>query len=481
MGEARHVVGRAPLRASVISAKAAVTHMVTRATGTPPVGTNVPHAPSHGKDIGSADVSSPAPPHAIAPKPGFQGRERRRKRSWAHAFARLSFWALAVFAGATMSLPPAAAQDAAAPRDVRIGYLSLEYDPRYDEKVVYLGLVLDPLTPPLPGAVMGLNDLQILGDAAGFKASLDEQKGADVAGLVAKVREMNAAGDRFIITDLPADVLDQVAAQTRDLPVTLINATAHEDFLRERCYPNLLHTAASDRQLADALVQLLRVRNWTNILVLYGQDERDKVLAEVFTASAQRLRLNIVDTRQVTLSTDSESMEQNNTLLVTGGVDYDVVYIADTQGDYARYLPYSTLLPRPVIGSTGLEAAEWHWTWERDGASQVTSRFDKLTGEHMDAAEWATWIAAKSVMTAYGKSRQTNPGEIDAYLRSERFGVDGSKGVIMNFRPWDGQMRMPITLSTADAVIEAAPLEGFEHQVTTLDTLGTDEPEHVCK
>ena len=99
----------------------------------------------------------------------------------------------------------------------------------------------------------------------------------------------------------------------------------------------------------------------------------------------------------------------------------------------------------------------------------------------MDGAEWATWIAAKSVMTAYGKSRQTDPDQIDAYMRGDRFGVDGSKGVLMSFRPWDGQMRMPITLSTADAVIEAAPIEGFEHQVTTLDTLGTDQPEFACQ
>ena len=394
--------------------------------------------------------------------------------------ARLVPWLM----GAAIALLPmaAVAQDATAPRDVRIGYLSLDYDARYDEKLVYLGLVLDPLTPPLPGARMGVSDLQVLGDATGFKATLDEQKAADVAGLVAKVQEMSAAGDRFIIVDLPADVLDQVAAATRDLKVTLLNTTAHEDFLRERCYPNLLHTAASDRQLSDALVQLLRVRNWTNVLVLYGQEPRDKVLADVFTASAQRLRLNIVDTRQVTQSTNSENMEQNNTLLVTGGADYDVIYIADTQGDYARYLPYATQLPRPVIGSTGLEAAEWHWTWERDGASQVISRFDKLTGDlHMDGADWSAWIAAKAVMTAYGKSRTTNPDEIDAYMRGERFGVDGSKGVLMSFRPWDGQMRMPITLSTADAVIDAAPIDGFEHQVTTLDTLGTDQPEFVCK
>jgi ABC transporter substrate binding protein (PQQ-dependent alcohol dehydrogenase system) len=385
--------------------------------------------------------------------------------------------------GAALSLLPlaAAAQDTAAPRDVTIGYLSLTNDIRYDTRQ-YLGIVLDPLRRPAPGAQLGLEDLAMLGEAGGFKATLDQQEAGDAAGLVAKVNEMNAAGERFIITDLPADILDQVAAQTKDLKVTLLNATAHEDFLRDRCYPNLLHTAASDRQLADSLVQLLRVRNWTNVLVLYGQEPRDKVLADGFIASAQRLRLNIVDTRQVTQSTSSESMEQNNTLLVTGGVDYDVVYISDTQGDYARYLPYATQLPRPVIGSTGLEASEWQWTWERDGAAQVTSRFEKLTGDlHMNGGDWATWVAAKSVMTAYGKSRKTDPDEVDAWLRGPRFNVDGSKGYQLNFRPWDGQLRMPITLSTDDAVIEAAPLDGFEHQVNTLDSLGTDEPEHVCK
>jgi ABC transporter substrate binding protein (PQQ-dependent alcohol dehydrogenase system) len=84
-------------------------------------------------------------------------------------------------------------------------------------------------------------------------------------------------------------------------------------------------------------------------------------------------------------------------------------------------------------------------------------------------------------MSAYGKSRATDPAQVDAYLRGPRFAVDGSKGVQLSFRPWDGQLRMPILLSTADAVIEVAPLPGFEHEMSALDTLGTDEPEHACK
>ena len=375
---------------------------------------------------------------------------------------------------------PALAQSAT--RMVTIGYLSLQNDPRYDQRLVYDGLALKPLAPPIKGAEMGIADLKVLTDTAGISVTLDEEQAHDAAGLIAELKSMVSTGERFVLLDLPADLVDQVAAATKDLKVTLINTTAHQDALRDRCYPNLLHAAASDRQLADALVQLLRARNWTNVLVLFGQASRDKVLADVFSTSAQRLKLNIVDTRQVTLSTDSESRDRNNTMLATGGVDYDVVFIADTQGDFARYLPYATQLPRPVIGSTGLVAAEWQWTWDRDGATQVTSRYDQISGgRRMDGAEWSAWIAAKAVMTAYGKSHQTSPDDVDAYLRSDRFAVDGAKGVQLSFRSWDGQLRMPITMSTADAVIEVAPLPGFEHERTTLDTLGTDEPEHVCK
>jgi hypothetical protein len=36
-------------------------------------------------------------------------------------------------------------------------------------------------------------------------------------------------------------------------------------------------------------------------------------------------------------------------------------------------------------------------------------------------------------------------------------------------------------LSTADAVIERAPLPQFLHQTNVLDTLGVDAPETTCR
>jgi ABC transporter substrate binding protein (PQQ-dependent alcohol dehydrogenase system) len=233
---------------------------------------------------------------------------------------------------------------------------------------------------------------------------------------------------------------------------------------------------------ADALVQYLRARDWTRVLMLVGEQPRDAVIAQSFLEAANRFRLEIVDTRTFTLATDPENREANNILLLTGGVDYDVVYLADSRGEYGRYVPYATQLPRLVVGSTGLVATEWHWSLERYGAPQVNSRFEDLTGgRRMAGQDWSTWMAVKAVVNAYAKARSGDPAEIDAYFRGPDMRLDGSKGVSMNFRQWNGQLRMPMLLATHNAIIAIPPLEGYLHQVNVLDTLGIDEPEHTCQ
>jgi ABC transporter substrate binding protein (PQQ-dependent alcohol dehydrogenase system) len=366
--------------------------------------------------------------------------------------------------------------------DISVGFLSLENDPRYSEDRVYARIELFPTGDALKGAELGLLDSQMLAEATGNSFVLDAEQAGDVDGLRDKVEEMAAAGTQFVILDLPGETVDQLADASKDIPVTLVNATAPEDVLRTRCYPNLLHTAASDRMTADAMVQYLRSNNWTKVLLLVGEQPRDASIADSFRKSAERYRLDVVDQRPFTLSTNPENREENNSRLLTGGADYDVVYLADSEGEYGRYLPYATQLARPVVGSTGLVATEWHWSLERYGAPQVNSRFEDMAdGRRMAGQDWSTWIAAKAIATAYSRSRATDAASIDAYLRGPRLRIDGSKGVTMNFREWDGQMRMPVMLATHNAVIAVPPLDGFEHQLNTLDTLGTDEPEQACQ
>ena len=232
----------------------------------------------------------------------------------------------------------------------------------------------------------------------------------------------------------------------------------------------------------DAFAQYLRAMNWTTVLVLVGEYPDDAGLAAAFVTSAERLRLDVVETRPFTLSASPDQREGNNVKLLTSGVDYDVVFVADSRGEFGRFIPYGTQLPRPVIGSVGLTSEAWHWAMERDGATQVTSRFDAASdGRKMTSQDWSVWIAAKSLITTAAKLPDATVADRRDFMKSDRFKLDGSKGVTLNYRSWDGQLRMPMLLSTDSAVIAIAPIEGFLHATNTLDTLGTDQPEFACQ
>lgn len=364
--------------------------------------------------------------------------------------------------------------------ELKIGHLTLEDDPRHVQDWGYARLIAPPPVITADAARMAVSDLQFTTDAVGLSVTLDAQSVAE-ADLVATAQAMVDAGESYLVLDLPAAGVVAVAEALRDRPVLLVNATAPEMPLRTACYPHLLHAGPSERQMMDAFVQYLRAMNWLDVLVLEGQEPSDKGLADQFQAAAERMRLDVVDRRVFTLAADPQNREGNNVRLLTGDADYDVVFVADTRGEFGRFIPYATLLPRPVIGSIGLTAAPWHWAFERDGATQVSSRFDKLTGRKIQPADWDVWIAVKSLISAATKLPEPDPASLRAFLMSDKMKLDGSKGVTLNYRPWDGQMRQPILLSTSEAVIAVAPIEGFSHQGSTLDTLGTDEAEFACE
>ncbi len=362
---------------------------------------------------------------------------------------------------------------------LKIGHLSLLKDPRYGQDWGYARLITPPPVITADAARMAVSDLQFTTDAMGLSLKLDTQA-VTSADVVAAAQKMVAAGDDYLVLDLPADEVKAVADALKDQPVLLVNATAPEDSLRTACYPNMVHSGPSRRQEMDAFTQYLRSMNWTNVLILEGEHPDDAGLADAFATSAERLRLTIVDHRPFTLANDPQNREGNNIRLLTGDIDYDVIFVADTRGEFGRFIPYATLLPRPVIGSIGLVAAPWHWAYERDGATQVSSRFDKLTGRKIQPADWDVWIAVKSIITSVMKVPQPYPPLVRGFMTSNKLKLDGSKGVTLNYRSWDGQLRQPILLGTSDAVIVVAPVQGFSHQTNTLDTLGTDEAEFAC-
>ena len=387
---------------------------------------------------------------------------------------------------------PAASQPAPAPRpaapaqaelqDFPIGYVELTDDPRYNEDYAYARIQLRPLGRAFSGAELGLADGQQIGRVIGANFTLRRAAGASVEELAETVRGWVGEGVHFVVADLPADALVALADAIAGQPVLLFNATAPDDILRgAECRANVAHIYPSHLMLTDALTQYLVLKKWSDMLVLQGPLPEDQALVEALQRSAQRFGAEIVEVRPFVLTNDPRMRDQSNVALLTAGADYDVVYVADTDGEFGRYVPYQTNDPRPVVGTTGLVADAWHWAWERQGAPQVNSRFEQLAGRRMTGQDWGAWIAIKAIVQGVLRSKSTEFEPVRDFLFSDQLNLDGTKGNPMSFRSWDHQLRQPLLVGTQNAIIERPPLEGFLHQTNDLDTLGADEPESQCQ
>lgn len=380
----------------------------------------------------------------------------------------LSFWVL---------IPEAQAQ-----QTLTIGYLQLQDDPRYHEEYLRARYLLEPTGRPRQAAELALRESRFIGSAVGVQFELKTAAGSDLEELQAALDGLAGQGVRFVLLDLPADLIAELAAANRDRELLLFNISAREDRLRqEQCQPNLLHIAPDYAMLADALVQYLVFKKWPRMLVLQGPDEADAQFVTALQRSVKRYGAVIVAVRDYVLSNDPREREQNNVPLITGDAEYDVVFVADANGEFARAVPYQTLHPRPVVGSAGLAASAWHWAWERYGAPQLNKRFEDYAGRDMTSTDWPAWMAVKAIVESVLRTRSTEFQPVRDYLLGDEIVLDGFKGNRLNFRPWNHQLRQPILLVTDNWVVDRAPIRGFLHQTNNMDTLGFDRRDSRCE
>jgi ABC transporter substrate binding protein (PQQ-dependent alcohol dehydrogenase system) len=362
-------------------------------------------------------------------------------------------------------------------------YVARDGDPAYAEERLYTGLKLRERKPPLPGAQAAIKEARILGRAAGLEFDLEQVTLPEGGDAVAALQTLRAEhGPLVVIADLPFDDVARAGrALAEDAGTVIFNIRDTEDSLRaELCSPVLFHTVPSDAMLSDALAQHMLTYRWNRILVLASDRADDARVAKAFVASAGKFGLRIADEREFTDSNDPRKREMNDLPLLTGGVDYDAIFLADSVGEFGRYLEYATYLPRPVAGAEGLTADAWHWTWERNGAPQLNQRIRKISGRDPSPEDWAAWVAVRSAVQAAVDTGSTDPARIRARLRDPAFSVDMYKIGAGSFRAWDNQLRQPILLHTHNGVVSVAPLDGFLHRFNTFDSLGVDAPETAC-
>lgn len=364
----------------------------------------------------------------------------------------------------------------AAAATFKVTLLAPADDPRLERARVERAVPGHATGPASDALQVALKEAGLQLDAAGAKLELQVVEVADAAAAKAAAAAAEKAGAAALVADLPAAWL-LAAADAVKLPV--LNVGAADDALRQAdCRRTLLHLAPSERMRADAVAQALVARGWKKVLLLTGPLPADALRQATALASIKRYGLNLVAQKPFKLSADPRERELANPRLLTQG-DYDVVWVIDSDGEFGVMLPYRTVLPRPVVGDAGLVAAAWSPKFERFGAPQVSRRLVKAVGRTMGAHDWTAWMAGKALVAAAVAAPKGPAAAFQKALADNE--LDGSKGVAMAFRPWDGQLRQPMLLTDGQAVIELAPGDGVLHPKNRLDTLGADAPEKLCK
>ncbi len=355
--------------------------------------------------------------------------------------------------------------------------IGLADDPRLERtrlERAYLGHPGGALT---DAVAMAVEESQFELESLGAAVNVNHATAASLDAARSTATAAEKAGAAVLLVDLPAAWALAVVDAVK-LPV--LNLSEPADSLRQQdCRARLFHLLPSERMRADALAQALVARKWTKLLLLTGASPADTLRAATAQASMKRYGLQVVASKPFKLSADPRERDLANPLLLTGAAQYDAVWVVDSDGEFARSLPYRTVLPRPVVGDAGLVALAWHAQFERFGAPQVVRRFAKANKRAMTAQDWAAWMAGKALVALVSAAPKGSAASWAQAL--PKLQLDGSKGTQMSFRPWDGQLRQPLQLTDGQGVIGTAPIEGLLHPSEVLDTLGADAPEKLCK
>jgi ABC transporter substrate binding protein (PQQ-dependent alcohol dehydrogenase system) len=391
---------------------------------------------------------------------------------------------------ATLLFPSATtaegAADAApsAPATVMMVYL----DKAYDESPP-LSLMQKVLTDDgIEGVRLGIRDDNQTGRFLNTKFVLDEDVVPADGDVVARAKQILAHGPAIIIADLKAADLLAVADLPEAKNAIIFNVRSSDERLRlEDCRANVFHIIPDWAMRADALAQYLIWKKWDRWFVLKGSLSSDQEYVAAIERAAQRFGGKIVEERTYKFETGNARSDTGHQQIQTqmpeatqGAGSYDVVWVADTDQAFGEYVPYRTYDPKPVVGTQGLLAVAWHPAYEEYAGMQLHDAFERFAKRDMTERDYTAWLTARAVGEAATRSGKTDLQALRDYLLSDVFTVAGDKGMGMNFRTWDHQLRQPILIAGPRDVVSISPQEGFLHPKFLTDTLGYVSPDDRC-
>ncbi|ROV59961.1 branched-chain amino acid ABC transporter substrate-binding protein [Vibrio ponticus] len=334
----------------------------------------------------------------------------------------------------------------------------------------------------LQGAVLGVADSNSTGKFLKQSFQLKHAEFDSTEGILSKLDQAYATGEHLFVLNVSTPTLVAANQWAQQKGVLLFNVNDSADELRStQCLTSVLHTAPSNAMRSDAIAQWLLSKRFNQVLMVNGSKPEDKALSESFRRSAKRYGLNVIEEKTWSFNSDlRRSAQQEIPLFTQTRKEYDVVYVADQSKDFAEYLPFNTYIPRPVVGSAGLEALSWHAVIEQWGAAQVQKRFRDQANRSMNELDFSAYLAVRSVAQAVHKQKSSQNQDIVNFIKSDDFELAAYKGRKLSYRSWSGQLRIPMALVQPNGLVSLSPQAGVLHPRTELDTLGFDIEETQC-
>jgi len=404
-------------------------------------------------------------------------------------------------APAAQAASPAAGAQGAGPAEPPSETPSGEVPIKATVPIVYLGKAYEE---PLPlsyaekpifdkgiqGARLIIKEANQAGRFVGYAFELVEAIVPANADVVAKAKEILSKGNAFIIADLEAKDLVAVADLPEAQNSIIVNIRANDEALRqELCRSNVFHIIPDWAMRADALGQYLIWKKWPRWFILRGNTPADQDYLAQVKRTAARFGAKIVGEKVYDLppgarNTDSgyQQVQSQIPMEMQAAPEHDVVWVINSDEGFGDYVAYRTYLPRPVVGTQGLQAIAWDSSYTEYGAMHFQNGLPKLAKRRPVERDYTAWLGGRALTDGIMRSGKTTPPEVKGYLLSDAFKLEGFKGQAMSFRTWDHQLRQPIILGGGTRVpVSVSPQEGFLHETNLTDTLGFDKPETKCK
>jgi len=339
------------------------------------------------------------------------------------------------------------------------------------------------------GSKMGIKDNNTTGKFTNQNFELIEKKITKKESAKQVFEEFRKEKYKFFILNVSKDDFAEIQSSDLIEGSIVINASLKDNNLRnQNCNKNILHTAPSYKMVSDALIQFLKKKNWTKLLLISGVNERDKQFADSIKLSSDRFGLKITNEKIWDMTHDFRRTADLEILKFTQGEKYQVLVLADegnTFGDsgnsFGDYIPYRTWKPTIVVGGEVLKPTSWHFTHEQWGGNQMQSRFLKEYKRLMTNIDFNSWVGIRTLGEAIIRTKSLDVKILLEKIMDKEFNLAAYKGKPLSYRNWNGQLRQPILLVTPRALVSVSPQPGFVHPRTELDTLGIDEPDSKCK